>query len=129
MPNSTLTREDILAMPAGAGMDALVARRVMGWAKMTILGTGSDHDWWGPVSENQTVGPMRVRTSLWRPSRQSETMMEVINALIARSQYPTIQYAVGQWLVMLRPSFVYAFADTLSLAVCRAALLTTVDDA
>lgn len=73
---TTLTREAILAMPAGPEMDALVAEMVMEWRFRTDFDYSPPVDFWD--------GPGVVREiALWRPSTDIAAAWEVVEKLRA----------------------------------------------
>jgi len=122
-----MTRDEILAMPAGREMDALVAEKVMGWHvsegplgslcwddadgnfKGLLSGRGEDNAWrpsYDIAAAMDVLAPMRF----YRMSRTGDDYTEI-----------EIEDRFGDILVHTD--------KTECLAICRAALLTVYEEA
>jgi len=133
MPNPSeitrteMTREQILALPPGRELDALVAEKVMG-QKLPL----------GPSEEARSVGPWFHGEGAVCPSYSTdiaaawqvvEKFQQTGLAVFSfwTGQYPgytanlNCETADGKW------RYFTADADTAPLAICRAALLAEVD--
>lgn len=123
-----LTRESVLSMPAGPEMDALVAEKVMGF-ELVIY---QSREWWDEVGE-----PTMRHREQFRPSTDIAAAWEVLEKLAARMpaalQTWTIEetrrFACQFIPVPLRMFGAAAEAGSAPSAICRAALLTTLEDA
>ena len=59
MTASALTREAILAMPAGPEMDRAIAERVMGWTDLQLVqGSGGLAHWFGKPPGAKALAPI-----------------------------------------------------------------------
>lgn len=110
-----MTRDEILAMPAGRDMDALVGEYVFGWEKGTF-----------PVYE-----PMKSKHGdyMVRPisnySTDISAAWDVVEKLKESSLWLDLNTSPDGCQVGFADYFV--FADTAPLAICRAALLAVAD--
>ena len=134
----TLTREMILTMEAGPEIDfALhdIMREVIedgfgsSWPRFTI-----EH---GYVREWQIVRPGKVQSESWNPSHEHNCTFGVVEWLNRHGWFARLWQSKGKhWHCDLHkpgngpingsPS-VGAWAESLPLAICRAALLTTLE--
>ena len=115
MTTATLTRESILAMEAGAEMDALVAERVMGFD-----------------THKYPCG-----ASFW-PSKEIADAWRVVEKVSGKDRLFNVKYASGVGAlaqVVWRDEsldcgcMIEEEAPTAPLAICRAALLATLEAA
>ena len=137
-----MTREEILAMPAGRELDALVAEHVMGWQRITerpshwLPLTGRESypgPWWAlPDMPLDRVPENGICMPQW--SASTAAAIEMLEA--TGMEYKILRVhllCVGgvQYDVQLNPyGRVYdsiATAHTLPLAACRAALLAVME--
>jgi len=132
-----MTRDEILNMPAGREMDALVAEKVMGWIPKDNLywkdNEGSFAGWATEFSE-YSVKP-------FRPSTDIVAAWQVLEHLIAtgeqRFEAPALFKYPLAWLCVfyqkhekpgeMAPAWIDANAPTAPLAICRAALLAVME--
>jgi hypothetical protein len=123
MTTEVLTREQILSMPAGPEMNALVAERVMKWRRSPDPFPG-----WLPTYERATIADIIMPG--WSPSTDIAAGMEVLEYLRPFKHILLTGYWGGPWECELtEPSTEWrAQAEQLPLAICRAALLTTLED-
>ena len=138
-----MTRDEILRLPAGPEMDALVAERVMGWHR----GEGRTADSWynaslecvAPAEDSELDmwdGSCANCDSAWSPSTRISNAWEVVEKLQARGV--RLHYSSDGWhfgIGYTPPSRfmddppdpeeweVECCAPTAPLAICRAALL------
>ena len=119
-----LTREQVLAMPAGRELDALVAERVMGWTRVEEYRTRLGKDWHGfrPGED--------YYHSLYRYSTDIAAAWEVLGRFPPTAEGFTL--ALGQWGGSGEWRFVWGrhgdwdnilYAEAAPLAICRAALV------
>jgi hypothetical protein len=126
-----MTRDEIMNMPDGREMDALIAREIFG---MTIDRTFKGEWVVNPSYYVGSLGESRARG--WAPKPYSTD----IAAAWAVVEYFAKKYGsveidqvekenlTGQeWCVCLRMDVDFALADTAPLAICRAALLAVMD--
>lgn len=106
-----MTRDEILRMPAGKELDALIAEKVMGWRKVRWLGT---YDW------RDKDGDHPYSVNGWTPSTDSQKACDVVDKL-GPASFSSYKYNDG-FGVCLDSDFTVK-AETLPLAICRAALL------
>lgn len=147
-----MTRAEIHAMESGQAMDAFVAERVMGWTQRNSY--AGPHWYAGDVPAGrgctfEHVSPSGVVTWLgWQPSAKIADAWEVVEALRAQRRdlvlndgtYQPITYEVqagydahGPWTFCCFAldggiDARSARAMTAPLAICRAALLTTLSE-
>lgn len=123
-----ITRDDVMHLPAGRDMDALVAQRILGLTEWCECGTSLTHDqdvcghcdkgWLPPTSADIGIA-WRVVEKLCadRDKMFAQVHVEVggYGAYFCRSM------DVGAWV------FGTSSQPSPALAICRAALLTTLD--
>ena len=122
-----MTREEILVLPAGAEMDALVAERVMGWLRI-----GPDEPYRFHKEMGGIIGPdgRPARFAAgeipfdWFPSTRIADAWDVVEKLAGGleegDRFEVIRLGETVW----RAGFtIFVTADTAQLAICRAALL------
>jgi hypothetical protein len=147
-----VTRGEILAMPAGPELDALVASKVMGWEPgvhgrgdgttypcgrwhlRDTLGPALNYSACGaPVRDLETCVDCGHEDPAWSPSTDAAAAMQTLAALEEQGWYweagvtPT-RYECRLWLARtekwrLAIAEARGEGETLPLAVCRAALL------
>jgi hypothetical protein len=113
-----LTSQEIMALPAGRELDALVAVKVMGWTWPACKARFPEISEWSIVgTEGDAVAPEPG----WSPSMCRDAM-EVVDTWHGDCE---LRRQNGQWKVtFFEPSREYmAWAETLPLAICRARLL------
>jgi len=102
-------------LPAGRGLDRLVAELVMGWRGETLGG----RTWW-----RSPDGGTRPAAD-WQPSTRIADAWEVVERLRAIDFYGTTieAHADDRWIVRVYSNDIEkaASADTAPLAICRAA--------
>jgi len=127
-----MTRESILAMPAGPEMDALVAERVMGWT-------------WEPgpyLQDPETPRRAHPQSTRNAPDPYS-TNIAAAWLVVEKLNDKKIAEAGGDWSWPVEITYICdegregwcvqfqgrhdAVAEPAPLAICRAALLTTLD--
>jgi hypothetical protein len=121
-----MNREEIMQMEAGRELDALVAKKVMGW-KYGQAGV----DWSGWVGVNPRPSK-EANLGHFSPSTNISAAWEVVEKL-KENQYSLPQIYLtdsdNDWHVSVRVAGDQGFIDiqspTTPLAICRAALLTT----
>jgi hypothetical protein len=120
-----MTRDEILNMPAGKEMDALIAEKVMGWHRHG----SSWHDDAGycAYNEQETWEPH------FEPSRKIEDAWEVVEKLCNETGCDVVKVCKrdpellrGEWSCNFGRGF-EAFGDTATLAICRAALMAVME--
>jgi len=142
-------REEIHVMEAGRELDALVAERVMGWTQRNTYAGPQWYDQDGPVGRGATFQDEKTGTWLgWQPSLKIADAWEVVEALRARRRNLILNdgthhpptYEVQAGIDEHGPWAFCAFeieggingrcarAMTAPLAICRAALLTTLSE-
>ena len=131
-----MDRDEILNMPAGREMDALVAEKVMGWHIET-----DDSGWghWADANGHWGAGINQDDTDdyeddedfhilHWHPSQSIKWAWEVVEQVTKKSKFTVIEIRGGNELYQI--AFWYPLKDSwhaeglLPLAICRAALLT-----
>jgi hypothetical protein len=130
-----LTRESILAMEAGAALDAIVAERVMGWKQdprpFPRWEDGSEHgsDWY--VDGNGDYYECSNQCDTWRPSLDIAAAWVVVEKL-SEGWIVVVQRDNGaDWLCHIgdigqyKPHRYGEVTGPAPLAICKAALLTT----
>lgn len=126
MSTATLSREQVLAMEAGAEIDGLVAERVMGWDRIS----GSEFrrpD--GSVAETvEQPFPHQIQPP-WRPSTDIVAAWWVVEkcAVTPGAGWPKIEaaeFSGKAWKCCL--GMASSTAPTAPLAICRAALLSAI---
>jgi hypothetical protein len=124
-----MNRDEILAMPAGREMDALIAEKVMGW---TLGEPHEIHGWMmhGMVTVRDWVGSTNdagiTHIEKWSPSTDIAAAWEVVEKL--GDKFDELERGDGGefWMCVVYPDgFIpcVARAETAPLAICRAALL------
>jgi hypothetical protein len=132
----SLTKEAVLAMANGPEMDALVAERVMRW-KLKDYGdhgewldsVGEQTDWYDQGGTGDYY-ECHMHCQVWSPSTDISAALEVVEKLKERYRRVVLSWLANEWLV--RPGWETgdddnscAFSPELPLAICRAALLST----
>ncbi len=139
MTTATLTREAVLAMEAGAEMDALVATRVMGWTNPT----GFEARWHCNGVELDSLhavegggGDYYQPDQAWQPSTDIAAAWEVVEKCEQDGVWwkvcPVLDGNGGitteKICIMTHHGNRFAAsAPTAPLAICRAALLATLE--
>lgn len=132
-----LTYEDILNMPAGKEMDALVAEKVMGW-RVTYHdhknGRDSDYSWISAEDSNGNwfiIKPSKWQDDWgkWSPSTDIATAWEVWQKMLEDfpdKELPAADFVNnimgGDYCDTLR-DIVFLFKKITPESICRAALL------
>jgi len=125
-----MTREEILALEAGRELDALVAKKVMGWHLVRWADeTDGGRVWKGDAGEYRA--PYSVDPNpkwRWSPSTDIAAAWEVVDALMDNGiGLPQIFHDGQLWVASVsdctRKKSNMASALTAPLAICRAALL------
>jgi hypothetical protein len=107
-----MTREQILAMEAGEAMDNLVAERVMGWVSRSIGGP-----WWYPSTYIAPVWQVADKMGAgFNLVRATNDAGEIVWG--CRYEHPEDENGCCVSI---------AWAPTAPLAICRAALLQTLE--
>jgi hypothetical protein len=142
-----MTREEILKLDANPETDALVAVMVMGWQRMswekaykqigrktlTPYWHSSDGTWMALVDDNDDV---ECPQNGWHPTVDISASCEVMEKFASQG-YGVHVYRHGDWndkdgkrywQAYMDFSYPKADADTISLAICRAALLAILDN-
>ena len=123
-----MTRDEILSMEAGREMDALIAEKVMGW----ILHPHKTHWMIYEGDQTKTMRPKYRNYGDFFPSTNIAAAWEV--ALWLREYWGQFDLLAGlEWhcwhdLEHTKPEDKWGMGDTAPLAICRAALLTTLDE-
>ena len=143
----SLRREDIMAMEAGAELDALVAEKVMGWPRQTYTGAPLAWPHWDfnghPSVDCVWLNEMRpgghgYTQRVWEPSCSMSDASAAIDAVLNRfngtvtwtaggvhpgsGDVAVIWFSFACGILNFSQEFA-AEADTLPLAICRASLL------
>ena len=141
-----LTREAVLVMPAGPELDALVAERVLGWVRhrsklesgrWSLFPPGEAPDWMVPATDG--AGPPITSwepysadmTAAWRvvAHLHSRRFSAAVSLDVDHTQGDAFAYFRGQAPRRRgRDPEGSARAATAPLAICRAALLTTLEE-
>ncbi len=119
-----MTRDEILSMPAGQKMDALVAEKVMGYERRDCKLDG-EHDypcitkdgWLIPICQPGQFGN-------WSPSTDIAAAWEVVEKMRGELDEIVLDRD-GDWrcyFIVNNVEF-FAYAKEAPLAICRAALL------
>ena len=126
-----MTRNEILNMPAGREMDALVAEKVMGWSRGTYHSDGVDY-----LRDPEGTSHLNVP----QYSTDIAAAWQVVEKI--RTKYPVIRISTGDlmgkyWQCHMADAWRevsheddsdwFANAPTAPLAICRAALLAVMD--
>ena len=115
-----MNREEILNMPAGREMDALVAEKVMGFIKLQFPGL--------PKYQKPTKDGVVPLYYVPNFSTDISAAWEVVEQVTKKSKFTVIEIRGGNELYQV--AFWYPLKDSwhaeglLPLAICRAALLT-----
>jgi hypothetical protein len=124
-----MTRDEIENTPAGKEMDALIAREIFG---MTIDKTFKGEWVVNPSYYVGSLGESRARG--WAPKPYSTDIAaawQVWEKLVEMERYPTLHQGPDEnddsntyaYIELVNPADINAWADTVPLAICRAALL------
>lgn len=124
-----LTREAVREMLAGREMDALIAERVMGW-RLKRQEPAADDVWY----EREGV---TISIHEWKPSTEISDAWKVIEHRRSQDWWQEIRSAggrTGNWIVCTDNAedpeasrLTIWESPTAPLAICRAALLSTID--
>ena len=120
---ATLTRDSVLSMPAGREMDVLVAELVMGWLVKDgcYYSNGVVTPWMTPEHWGDYQG--------FRPSEDIAAAWEVVEKLWETHNYAVEGCNGSQFaLFQSKDKSFSCHGLTAPLAICRAALLTTLGD-
>ena len=133
-----LDREQIMAMEAGPEIDALVAVLRMGWRDIE---TGCWYDDQNGIAHEKSVyhDGSPISSDMFAPSFYIAAAWEVVEKLnwdiTTLCRCPNAQKHIQWWCANTTDAGVgaikteiTAFAPTAPLAICRAALLTTITD-
>lgn len=128
-----MTRDEILKMPAGREMDALIAEKVMGWKKIGKIHPDLKCDL---IGENpHYFYPPDGEFDKWMDlvphySTDANDMLLVSDNLKSRGFNARIEIQSGAHVTIWKtdmteygPEPINAKADSIPLAICRAALL------
>lgn len=124
-----MTRDDVLKMEAGREMDALIAEKVIGWTRKYV----SEHDTQVWDSPNESVylenAIPHYSTDISAAWEVVEKMLEFEKDVAGHDQVIiTRTDDCLKWYIEFRkPSWEYAEAEALPLAICRAALLALLE--
>lgn len=132
-----MTKDEILNMPAGEELDTLVAEKVMGWRKehekdWRDVWRGADGRYQHPTGRYDGYEDREdFHTINWHPSESILWVWEVVEKFYSMK---LDKYSNGEewrcYLVTERDGKnvdANATADSAELAICRAALLTTLE--
>lgn len=133
-----MTRDEILNMEAGEKMDVLVAERVMGWHIVSENGylhwNDADNHFQCGVSIYDFEDAEDFHTLKWHPSESILWAWDVVEKLCDISGCDIVKICKrdpellrGNWSCNLGMGF-EAFGDTAPLAICRAALLSVLNE-
>ena len=141
-----MSEDEILAMGAGRGIDALIAEKVMGWRAGDEKNTISDEpEIWHITDDDGNCWrgePFKVYDGYdhmfyhWSPSTDISTAWQVMEHIeaegIARLELTRLGWPVpGVWRATLFTTAISAGytanAPTAPLAICRAALLAVME--
>lgn len=117
-----MTRDEILKMGAGREMDALVAEKVMGWSVEEATGYWLDDEQYIAYSS-----PLDFSTSIDDAWKVVEKMQDIDLYILIADGYHHVGWHIelcnkfGETLANIRD------CETVSLAICRAALLVVMD--
>lgn len=117
-----LTKEQILNMPAGREIDALIAERVMGWTRSHRGARGTqfyDVPGWGVRSEGAIPDFSTKIAAAWLVVEKMTERDDGDCGLITTVRGWSCEFGAA--------SMKYANAETAPLAICRAALLATME--
>lgn len=120
-----MNRDEIINMPAGREMDALIAEKVMGWHKVKYLGT---MDWCDDSGEQPyTVGA-------WKPSQDIEAAFGMVDEMTYGEDFEFVMGTsrIHGWFAEFKKEGVAISENrvntkTLCVAICRAALLAVME--
>lgn len=116
-----MNRDEILAMEPGRELDALVARKVMGWMQ-SWSPSGKCEAWF----ERQDDGSMRGKHDIgWNPSKSISAAWEVVEKITKKAEEegggPIVELTHdGDWHAKIGK--LRAMARTAPEAICKAAL-------
>lgn len=125
-----MTREEILAVPAGREMDALIAEKVLGWGVLR-------NDIYVYIPRPNEAPDERLDELKWYPSNDIAAAWDVVEKFMPYKS-PSL-YVVGvMWYCFFAlktgeglftgTNILEARASTAPLAICRAALLAALED-
>lgn len=131
----TLTREQVLEMGAGREMDSLIAERVMKW--YITKGEYSGKEYWNDSDDYshyslQGFNPSTHILAAWEvlEKMNNEGCRVLVNVADEKDGEVIRGRAIsGEWhsnIVKSGERHNHAYAETAPLAICRAALLSTI---
>ena len=148
-----MSRDEILNMPAGRQLDALIAEKVMGWEAIRVDYFGEDSsprqnelEEWMAKNELDSIGDyfidvdknFWVEDNDWQPSTDIHAAWEVVEKMRNNKYEPCvngecwtpIEHRMGLWQADFQNGGPChsARADTAPLAICRAALLAAMEE-
>lgn len=129
---ATLTREAIMALEAGPEIDALVAERVMGWTFGCTPDPEGDWASWNEPRPDDPTRQREVKCAGWSPSTDIAAAWEVVEKMRPThvgSLWTGIDEGHNACFGMYEYEERWAKADSMPLAICRAALLATLEAA
>jgi len=116
----TMTRGEILRMEAGPELDRLVAEQIMGWSEGKHFKVGD----FGVVKLGEVI-------DIWSPSSDIAAAWEVVKELYDRElgieMYGEKKFPWEAEILIPGGRPVSVQAETLPLAICRAALLAVME--
>ena len=121
-----MTRDEILAMPAGPELDALVAELVMGWTKGPM-------DW---MMREPWVRPDGCHVFPWHPSTEIAAAWEVFEKMLSLGHDVKI-YAISGYMIQAEVLMdegeslargLFGRGNAAPLAICKSALLAVMGD-
>jgi len=116
-----MNKEEILNMPAGREMDALVLASVFGVMVFR-----------DECGEPYRIGFFQEKEPVWNYSGNISSAWAVWNKLVERERYPTLHEGVNDngepcvWMSLVNPVMDCRGEDDVPLAICRAALLAVI---
>lgn len=135
-----MTRDEILAMPEGRELDALVAERVMGkpfrrpthGSCCTCQNCGEDYDSCGGgcfysadiAAAWQVVEKLRERLNVEIQTANHLVTKEQWRVVVDDTDFGCIHHGIGE---VRTTKDISVFGNTAPLAICRAALLMTLE--
>jgi hypothetical protein len=123
MPNTSITREDILKMEAGREMDTLIAEKVMNGGRVARANHPED-DYWSFGGKNAIELPLFSTdiSAAWEIINQTNKWDFMVGY---DSDYPTPMYYCD--LITDTDNFL-SHAETAPLAICRSAMFAAVEE-
>ena len=129
-----MTRDEILNMPAGREMDALIGEKIMGLHPNPKLCPYCRATMWVGKNRSRCTDCNEWRYSPYKEySSEIESAWEVVEGLCNETGCDVVKVCKrdpellrGEWSCNFGRGF-EAFGDTASLAICRAALLAVME--